>query len=166
MTYPLLKLAHLIGLALMSAGLIGVFVADLRSRQLRDLPLFAEAIRSIAVFYDGLLVPGAPLLLGSGVWLIVTAYGGWAFLKIPWLVGMVALFGFEFIEGNTVTRLYFLKLRRLTKESLESLCDARVGACQSRARPHLYPLPRHSHLTSHHLPRGHRQHQRHQSPDD
>ena len=76
MTYPLVKLAHLIGLALMSAGLIGVFVSDLRSRQLRDLPLFAEAIRSIAVFYDGLVVPGALLLLGSGVWLIVTVYGG------------------------------------------------------------------------------------------
>jgi uncharacterized membrane protein len=119
MTYPLLKLAHLIGLALMSAGLIGVFVSDLRSRQLRDLPLFAEAIRSIAVFYDGLVVPGALLLLGSGTWLIVTVYDGWAFLKIPWLVGMVGLFTFEFVEGNTVTRLYFLRLRRLTKDALE-----------------------------------------------
>ncbi len=119
MTYSLLKLTHLIGLALMSAGLIGVFVSDLRSRQLRDLSLFSEAIRSIAVFYDGLVVPGAVLLLGSGVWLIVTVYGSWAFLEIPWLVGMVALFAFEFIEGNTVTRLYFLRLRRLTKEALD-----------------------------------------------
>jgi len=118
MTYSLLKLTHLIGLALMSAGLIGVFVSDLRSRQLRDLPLFAEAIRSIAVFYDGLVVPGALLLLGSGILLIVTVYGGWAFLGIPWLVGMVALFAFEFVEGNTVTRLYFLRLRRLTRMAL------------------------------------------------
>ncbi len=39
MTYSLLKLTHLIGLALMSAGLIGVFVSDLRSRQLQDLIL-------------------------------------------------------------------------------------------------------------------------------
>ncbi len=119
MTYSLLKLTHLIGLALISAGLIGVFVSDLRSRQLQDLPLFAEAIRSIAVFYDGLVVPGALLLLGSGISLILTVYGGWAFLKIPWLVGMVLLFTFEFIEGNTVTRLYFLRLRRLTKEALD-----------------------------------------------
>jgi hypothetical protein len=35
----------------------------------------------------------------------------------PWLVGMVALFAFEFIEGNTVTRLYFMRLRRLTREA-------------------------------------------------
>jgi uncharacterized membrane protein YecN with MAPEG domain len=70
------------------------------------------------VFYDGLVVPGALLLLGSGSWLIVTTYGGWAFLGMPWLAGMVALFAFEFVEGNTVTRLYFLRLRRLSREAL------------------------------------------------
>ena len=32
---------------------------------------------------------------------------------------MIALFAFEFIEGNTITRLYFMKLRRMTKEALE-----------------------------------------------
>jgi uncharacterized membrane protein YecN with MAPEG domain len=32
---------------------------------------------------------------------------------------MVALFAFEFIEGNTITRLYFLRLRRLTTVALE-----------------------------------------------
>jgi hypothetical protein len=41
MTYEFLKFAHLIGLALMAAGLIGVFISDLRSRQLHDLSLFA-----------------------------------------------------------------------------------------------------------------------------
>jgi hypothetical protein len=117
MTYPLLKLVHLIGLVLMGAGLIGVFLSDLRSRKLRALVLFAEAVRNIAVFYDGLVVPGALLLLGSGTWLVVDSYGGWGFVQIPWLAGMVALFAFEFIEGNTVTRLYFLNLRRLTKQA-------------------------------------------------
>ena len=111
MIYPLLRFAHLLGLTLMGAGLIGVWYADLRSRQVRDLPLLAEAIRTIAVLYDGLVVPGAMLLLGSGIWLIVTTYGGWAFLGMPWLAGMVALFAFEFVEGNTVTRLYFMRLR-------------------------------------------------------
>ena len=101
MTYPLLKFAHLLGLTLMGAGLIGVWYADLRSRQVRDLPLLAEAIRTIAVLYDGLVVPGALLLLGSGTWLIVTTYGGGAFL-----------------EGNRVTRLYFMRLRRLSLEAL------------------------------------------------
>ena len=51
----------------MAGGLIGAWYADVRSRQARDLRLFAEAIRTIAVFYDGLVVPGALLLLGSGV---------------------------------------------------------------------------------------------------
>jgi hypothetical protein len=102
----------------MGAGLIGVWYADLRSRQVRDLPLFAESIRQIAVFYDGLVVPGALLLLGSGTWLIVTVYGGWAFLGMPWLAGMVVLFAFEFIEGNTITRLYFMRLRRLSTAAL------------------------------------------------
>jgi len=56
--YLLLRFAHLIGLMLMSAGLIGVFVADMRSRQVRDVKLLAQAVTFIAVFYDGLVVPG------------------------------------------------------------------------------------------------------------
>jgi hypothetical protein len=119
MLYSILRFVHLLGLTLIGAGLIGVWYADLRSRQVRDLLLFAEFVRQIAVFYDGLVVPGALLLLGSGTWLIVSVYGGWAFLGIPWLVGMVALFAFEFIEGNTITRLYFLRLRRLTLAGLK-----------------------------------------------
>jgi Predicted integral membrane protein (DUF2269) len=87
-------------------------------RQLRDLPLFAEAIRNSAVFYDGIVAPGALLLPASGAWLIIEFFGGWDFLQVPWLAGMVALFAFEFMEGNTVTRLYFMRLRRLTAEAL------------------------------------------------
>ena len=52
MTYSLLRYAHLIGVMLLGAGLIGVWISDLRSRKVRDLGLFAEAIRNIAVFYD------------------------------------------------------------------------------------------------------------------
>jgi hypothetical protein len=37
---------------------------------------------------------------------------------MPWLTGMVALFAFEFIEGNTITRLYFMRLRRVTREAV------------------------------------------------
>ena len=51
--------------------------------------------------------------------MIATVHGGWAFLEMPWLAGMVALFAFEFIEGNTITRLYFMRLRRLTREAVE-----------------------------------------------
>jgi uncharacterized membrane protein len=116
--FLLLRFAHLVGLMLMSAGLIGVFVADMRSRQVRDLKLFAQAVTFIAIFYDGLVVPGALLLLASGTWLVVSYYDGWQFLDVPWLVGMVILFALEFIEGNTITRLYFMRLRRLARAAL------------------------------------------------
>jgi uncharacterized membrane protein len=66
MLYELLKFAHLVGLILIGTGLIGVFISDVRTRQARTLPVFAEAVRIIALFYDGLVVPGALLLLGSG----------------------------------------------------------------------------------------------------
>jgi len=135
-TYPVLKFLHLLGLTLMGAGLIGVWYADLRSRQVRELSVFAEAVRSIAVLYDALVIPGALLLLGSGTWLIVTAYGGWAFLGMPWLSGMVVLFAFEFIEGNTITRLYFMRLRRLTREAIQ---HGRVTAELAEARRHHVP---------------------------
>jgi hypothetical protein len=119
-TYQILRLLHIIGAMLMGAGLIGVWLSDLRARQVWDLPRFGEAIRNIALFYDGLVGPGALLLVGSGPWLIVTMYGGWSFhfLKIPWLAGMVVLCTFEFIEGNTITRLYFRRLLRLTREAI------------------------------------------------
>lgn len=118
MTYAVLKLVHIVGVILIGAGLIGVWISDMRSRQCRELPQFSEAVRNIAVFYDGLVVPGALLLLASGTWLIVEFFGGWGFLNAPWLAGMVVLFAFEFIEGNTVTRLYFMRLRRLTQKAL------------------------------------------------
>jgi uncharacterized membrane protein len=118
MIYELLKLAHIIGAVLIGGGLIGVWLSDLRSRQSRELVRFSESVRNIAVFYDGVVVPGAIVLLISGTWLIVEFYGGWNFISIPWLAGMVFLFVFEFIEGNTVTRIYFMRLRRLTQEAL------------------------------------------------
>ena len=136
MTYELLRFVHVAGFGLIAAGLLGVFVSDLRSRQLSDLPLFAEAVRSIAVFYDGLVVPGALLLLVSGTWLIVEFYAGWTFLGVPWLVGMVLLFAIEFIEGNIITRAYFMRLRRLTREAVAS---GRVTPELERARRERVP---------------------------
>lgn len=120
MSYPLLRLLHVIGAVIMGAGLISVWLADLRGRQLEDLPRFSEAVRNIRVFYDGLVFPGAILLLVSGTWMVVTTYGGWSFsfLQIPWLAGMALLFAFEFVEGNTITRLYFVRLGRRTREAL------------------------------------------------
>ncbi len=120
MEYGLLKFFHLLGAVLMGGGLIGVWMADLRSRQVCELKPFSEAVRNIAVFYDGFVVPGALMLLASGTWIIVNFYGGWNFLQFPWLGGMVGLFAFEFIEGNTITRLYIMRLRRLTRSALDT----------------------------------------------
>ena len=85
MEYSLPKFFHILGAVLIGGGLIGVWMSDLRSRQLHELAAFSEAVRNIAVFYDGLVVPGALLLLISGTWMIVQFYGGWNFLQIPWL---------------------------------------------------------------------------------
>lgn len=117
MAYSWMRYVHLIGLTLIGAGLIGVWLSDLRSRKVQDLALFTEAIQNIAVFYDGVVVPGALLLLFSGTWMTWEVWGGWRFMQHPWLAGMIVLFAFEFIEGNTITRLYFMRLRRLTREA-------------------------------------------------
>ena len=119
MEYSVLKYFHILGAVVMGAGLIGVWLTDLRSRQHRDLIRFSEAVRYIAVFYDGFVVPGAIILLVSGTWFTVKYFGGWEFIKVPWLAGMIILFALEFIEGNTITRLYFMKLRRITRGALE-----------------------------------------------
>jgi uncharacterized membrane protein len=118
MTYSLLRYAHLVGVMLLGAGLIGVWISDLRSRNAGDLVLFAEAVRNISIFYDGVVVPGAVMLFVSGAWMTADTWGGWGFMQHPWLAGMIILFAAEFIEGNTVTRLYFMRLRRLTNEAL------------------------------------------------
>ncbi len=145
MEYSILRFLHVLGAVLIGGGLIGVWMADLRCRQLRELHGFAEAVRNIAVFYDGIVVPGALLLLASGTWIIIRYHGGWAFLQIPWLAGMVALFAFEFIEGNTITRLYFMRLRRLTKIALaEGAFTPELEAARAEGLPtftHFLDLP-------------------------
>jgi uncharacterized membrane protein len=118
MIYSIMRYAHLVGLILIGAGLIGVWMSDLRSRKVRDLALFGEAVRNIGVFYDGIVVPGAVILALSGAWMTAEAWGGWGFMQHPWLAGMILLFTIEFVEGNTVTRLYFMRLRRLTDEAI------------------------------------------------
>ncbi|MBI5854884.1 MAG: DUF2269 family protein [Nitrospirae bacterium] len=118
MNYSLLRFAHLVGLTLMGAGLIGVWLADLRSRKVRDLALFAESVRNITVFYNGIVVPGAVILFFPGAWMTADFWDGWSFVQHPWLTGMMLLFVVELIERNTVTRLYFMRLRRLTNEAL------------------------------------------------
>jgi hypothetical protein len=49
---------------------------------------------------------------------------------------MVLLFAFEFIEGNTVTRAYFMRLRRLTRQALAS---GEIGPPLAAARGETLP---------------------------
>jgi Predicted integral membrane protein (DUF2269) len=70
---------------------------------------------------------------------------GWEFLKLLWLTGMVILFALEFIEGNTITRLYFMRLRRLARVALaeERLTQelARARAEQLASFTHFLDIP-------------------------
>ena len=145
MTYSLFNYLHVLGAILIGAGLIGVWLCDLRSRQNRDLKLFAESVRNIAVFYDGVVVPGAILLLISGTWMVVDLFPGWSFLQSPWLAGMILLFLLEFIEGNTITRLYFMRLRKMTEEALKTgVISAELEAERGKTLPsftHYLDLP-------------------------
>lgn len=144
MLHSVLVTLHLFGLILMGGGLLAVFVADLRGRQATALPVFAETVRLVALSYDGLVVPGALLLAGSGTWLVVE-FHGWDFLTQPWLVGMIGLFLFEFIEGNTVTRLYFMALRREARRSeAQGAPTPELAALREKAAPaftHFLDLP-------------------------
>jgi hypothetical protein len=57
MEYSLLKFFHILGAVLIGSGLIGVWMADLRARQLHELKPFSKAVRNIAaVSCDGLVV--------------------------------------------------------------------------------------------------------------
>ena len=54
-----------------------------------------------------------------------------AFAHQPGLASMILLFAFEFIEGNTITRLYFMRLRRLARTAV---AERRVTPELARAR--------------------------------
>jgi uncharacterized membrane protein len=123
MDYLIFKFLHIIGFILIGGGLVSVFIADLRSRQTADVRVIAEACRYEAVFYDGVVVPGAILVLISGPVMIFKA--GFGFFQMPWLTGMWILFAFEFVEGNTITRIHF---RRMLKWSRAALSRGDVTA--------------------------------------
>ncbi|MEO5336693.1 MAG: DUF2269 family protein [Magnetospirillum sp. WYHS-4] len=111
--YLWLRFAHLGGAVLLGGGLLAVFVSELRSWRVADPVRFAEATWYTAVFYDTLALPGALLLAGSG--LLLVSLLGVGYFDQPWLTGMWALFLFEFVEGNTVTRIQFRRSLRLAR---------------------------------------------------
>jgi hypothetical protein len=116
MAYKTLLALHFLGFLLLGAGLVGVFVAELRSRQTRHLALIAEACRYVSVMYRVGAFCGALLVIGSGVLLVFELEIG--FLSAPWLIGMWAFAAFEFVEGNTITRVHAARMRRLSEQAL------------------------------------------------
>jgi hypothetical protein len=116
MAYKTLLACHFLGFLLLGAGLIGVWIAELRSRQTRSLELIAEACRYVSVMYRVGAFAGALVVIGSGVLLVL--HLGIGFLAAPWLIGMWVFAAFEFVEGNTITRVHAARMRRLSQEAL------------------------------------------------
>ena len=112
----LLKFGHIVGFILLGGGLLAVFISELQAYRTTDMKVFAEASRYTAIFYDSLVISGALLVGVSGLFLILEL--GLGFFAEPWVVGMWGLFLFEFIEGNTVTRIQFRKTLRHSREAL------------------------------------------------
>ncbi len=111
--YLLSRLLHFAGFIFLGGGLLAVFVSELRAYRASETKGFAEAAQYTAVFYDGLVMPGAIMILISGPLLIDQL--GVGYFSAPWIVGMWGLFVFEFIEGNTITRIQFQRTLRLSK---------------------------------------------------
>ncbi len=111
--YSLLRLAHFAGFILLGGGLSAVFVSEWQSYRASEPTVFAEGARYTAIFYDRLVLPGAVLAAASGILLVLRLDIG--FFDAPWLVGMWGLFLFEFIEGNTLTRIQFRRTLRHTR---------------------------------------------------
>ncbi len=118
MAYKTLLACHYLGFLLLGAGLIGVWIAELRSRQTCNLVIIAEACRSVSVLYRVGAFFGALIVIASGV-LLVQAQGV-GFLAAPWLVGMWGFALFEFVEGNTITRIHAARMRRLSEAAVQA----------------------------------------------
>ncbi len=129
--YTLLKFGHIVGFILLGGGLLAVFMSEFQAYKTADIRVFAEAARYTAIFYDSLAVPGAILVGISGFFLVLEL--GVGFFGDPWIVGMWGLFLFEFIEGNTVTRVQFRKALRRSQDAL-ARGDPLTGDLRDEAR--------------------------------
>jgi hypothetical protein len=142
MTYLILKFIHLLGTILIGLGLIGIWMSDLRSRQLHELNAFAEAVRNIAVFYDGVVVPRALLLLASGSWIIIEFYGGWDFHARSLVARNSRAFRLRVYRGKYSDPPL---LHAATAHHARSFADRRdyTGAREGLGRrdSHFYPFP-------------------------
>ncbi len=117
MMHAALVVSHVAGALLLGAGIGGSLLAAERARRVRTLERLDDALRVGALFERRVLAPGVVLLLVSGAWLVVTYYGGWRFVDVPWLAGMVLLFAIESARGATLKRAHATRLARLVEDA-------------------------------------------------
>ncbi len=111
--YLLLRFLHFTGFMLLGGGLAAVFVSEWRGYGATRPVVFAEAAYYTAILYDFVVVPGALTMAVTGPLLIWKL--GLGYFDTPWLTGMWCLFVFEFIEGNTLTRVQFRRTLRVSR---------------------------------------------------
>jgi uncharacterized membrane protein len=111
--YQLLRYLHYIGFMFIGGGLLAVWVSEWRGYSATRTVLFAEASYYTAILYDFVVVPGALLQIVTGPLLIWKL--GVGYFELPWLTAMWCLFLFEFIEGNTITRVQFRRTLKVSK---------------------------------------------------
>jgi hypothetical protein len=111
--YLLLRFFHFTGFIFLGGGLLAVFVSEWRGYSATRPVVLAESAFYTAILYDFLAVPGALMMLITGPLLIWKL--GYNYFDTPWLTGMWGLFLFEFIEGNTLTRVQFRRTLRVSR---------------------------------------------------
>ena len=128
--YQLLRFFHFIGFIFLGGGLLAVFVSEWRGYGATRPVVFAEAAFYTAIFYDFVVLPGAFMMLTTGPLLIWKL--GLSYFDTPWLTGIWGLFLFEFIEGNTVTRVQFRRTLKVSRSLAEN--ETLTEEIRSRAR--------------------------------
>jgi len=120
MNHRLLLAAHLLGATALGAAIVALWWNDRRVARAGDCGTLADAGRRAQAIVQRLLLPGVLLLAASGVWLLARYYG-WSFVRLPWLAAMAALFVFQSVWANTVTRRHAQRLGRLLAD--RHACD-------------------------------------------
>lgn len=113
MSYTWLGAAHLLGAVLLGAAIVALWLVDERIRRASDCGTISRAGRRADALGKRVLMPGVLLLAVSGAWLVASYYGGWAFVRIPWLAGMAGVFVFQSAWANAVTHPHAKRMRRL-----------------------------------------------------
>jgi uncharacterized membrane protein len=131
--YLLLRFFHVIGFIFLGGGLLAVFISEWRGYGATRPVVFAEAAFYTAIFYDFVVLPGAFMMLTTGPLLIWKL--GLSYFDTPWLTGMWGLFLFEFIEGNTVTRVQFRRTLKIARSLAED--EPLTDEIRGRARTFL-----------------------------